>query len=253
MKFPSLNSYLFFAAAMILLLQGCSSKKQTIGIQGTTTTTRSQGGTMKPYTINGKTYYPTVVSAGNTFSGTASWYGKDFHGKKTSNGETYDMYKISAAHKTFPMNTIVKVTNTKNNKSVVVRINDRGPFVQNRIIDLSYKAALTVDMVNSGTAPVKLEVLGFEGVYAKDASAKQSVVIDDFDVQIGAFRKKSGAQIYEAAFNDKNRDYKAVIREGILDGDLIYRVWVRGFRGEEEARDFISRSEYEGAFIVREK
>jgi rare lipoprotein A len=240
---------------VVFLLQGCSFKKADVSVQNTNSQ-QVHKATMKPYTINGKTYYPTMVSTGDTFSGTASWYGKDFHGKKTSNGEIYDMYKMTSAHKTFPMNTIVKVTNTKNGKSTVVRINDRGPFVQNRIIDLSYAAALALNVVNSGTAPVKVEVLGFDGnaeTYAKNAALKQSIVINDFDVQIGAFRKKSGAKIYETTFNSKNSVYKAIIQEGTLGKAPIYRVWIQGFRSDEEARDFISRGEYEGAFIVRER
>jgi rare lipoprotein A len=255
-----INKYLFFAIATVVLMQGCSLKKQNVdfgihksvdsrsesAIQSMSSRTEP---TMKPYTINGKTYYPTTVSARDIFSGTASWYGKDFHGRKTSNGEVYDMYEMTAAHKTFPMNTVVKVTNTRNNKSVIVRINDRGPFVQSRIIDLSYAAALAIDMINSGTASVRLEVLGF----GKNEVNKQSVTINDFDVQIGAFRKKSGAQIYETTFNNQNKNYKAIIREGVLDKALIYRVWIQGFRSEEEARDFISQGKYEGAFIVREK
>jgi rare lipoprotein A len=254
LKFP-LNSFQLIALLAILLLQGCGLKRTTVDTKGTNSQ-QVHRATMKPYTISGKTYYPTMVSSGDTFSGTASWYGKDFHGKKTSNGEIYDMYKLTAAHKTFPMNTIVKVTNTRNNKSVIVRVNDRGPFVQSRIIDLSYAAATAINMVNSGTAPVKVEVLGFNGnaeTYAKNAIVKQSVIINDFDVQIGAFRKKSGAQLYETTFNNKNSGYAAIVKDGVLETTPIYRVWVRGFRSEEEARDFISRSEYKGAFIVREK
>ena len=95
-----------------------------------------QRATMRPYMVGGKMYYPTVVQTGTIYRGIASWYGPNFHGKKTSNGEWYDMYAMTAAHKTLPMNTIVKVTNLLNGKSVIVRINDRGPFVKNRIIDL---------------------------------------------------------------------------------------------------------------------
>ena len=110
--------------------------------------------TMRPYSIRGIKYYPTVVSVGDTFHGNASWYGPDFHGKLTSNGETYNMYGMTAAHKTLPMNTIVKVTNRRNGLSTVVRINDRGPFVATRIIDLSNKAAHEID--RSGREPLLL-------------------------------------------------------------------------------------------------
>ena len=127
------------------------------------TSAASQRATMRPYTINGKTYYPTTVSVGDTASGTASWYGPDFHGKKTSNGETYNMNAMTAAHKTLPMNTMVRVTNLGNGAQTTVRINDRGPFVAGRIIDLSKAAATSIGMIGTGTARVKLEVVGFYG------------------------------------------------------------------------------------------
>ena len=127
------------------------------------TSAASQRATMRPYTINGKTYYPTTVSVGDTASGIASWYGPDFHGKKTSNGETYNMNVMTAAHKTLPMNTMVRVTNLGNGAQTTVRINDRGPFVAGRIIDLSKAAATSIGMIGAGTARVKLEVVGFYG------------------------------------------------------------------------------------------
>lgn len=91
--------------------------------------------------------------------GIASYYADEFHGRKTSNGETYDMHGLTAAHRTLPFNTRVRVTNLANNKSVVVRINDRGPFVSDRIIDLSYRAAQELSMIGPGTARVALEIL----------------------------------------------------------------------------------------------
>jgi rare lipoprotein A len=94
-----------------------------------------------------------------TLSGVASWYGGKFHGRKTANGERYDMHKLTAAHKTLPFGTKVRVTNSRNGKSVVVRINDRGPFVGSRVIDLSRGAASAVGMIDSGVARVKLEIL----------------------------------------------------------------------------------------------
>ncbi|MBI3874081.1 MAG: septal ring lytic transglycosylase RlpA family protein, partial [Arcobacter sp.] len=114
--------------------------------------------TMRPYEVLGKTYSPTMATVGESFDGIASWYGADFHEKKTSNGETYDMYADTAASKTLPMNTMVKVYNKDNGKSTIVRINDRGPFVEGRIIDLSNSAASAIDMVGKGTANVEITV-----------------------------------------------------------------------------------------------
>ncbi|MDR0762320.1 MAG: septal ring lytic transglycosylase RlpA family protein [Campylobacteraceae bacterium] len=234
----------------LLFLNGCTFKSSIDAAGGIKDSPQMHKAVMRPYTIAEKTYYPTQVNVGDTMSGIASWYGKDFHGKKTSNGETYDMYGITAAHKTFPMNTIVKVVNKRNNKTVIVRINDRGPFVANRIIDLSYAAAKQVGLDVSGTAPVVIEVLGFEG---RGNVGSKSVVINDFDVQIGAFKNPNGARTYKDEHNRAGGRYEAFIKDGYLDGERIYRVWLRGFGSEAEARDFISKSRYQGAFIVREK
>lgn len=116
--------------------------------------------TGKPYKVAGRWYYPMATADGYDETGTASWYGTKFHGKKTANGERYDMYAMSAAHKTLPMPTMVRVTNLNNGRSVIVRVNDRGPFVKNRVIDLSYAAAKTLGYDSAGTAPVRVEVLG---------------------------------------------------------------------------------------------
>ncbi|MGM0440762.1 MAG: septal ring lytic transglycosylase RlpA family protein [Chlamydiota bacterium] len=109
-----------------------------------------------PYHIDGQWYYPTTKTKGFRQNGLASWYGKAFHGKPTASGEVFNMHSISAAHKTLPLGTYVKVSNLKNGKTLVVRINDRGPFVAGRIIDLSYKAAKKLDMIEDGVVPVEV-------------------------------------------------------------------------------------------------
>ncbi|HEX5787709.1 MAG TPA: septal ring lytic transglycosylase RlpA family protein [Woeseiaceae bacterium] len=114
------------------------------------------------YQVLGKTYTVLPSSSGYQERGVASWYGDDFHGKPTSSRETYDMHAMTAAHKTLPLPTYVRVRNLRNNKSVVVRVNDRGPFVHNRIIDLSYAAALKLDMVADGTSLVEVTAIGFD-------------------------------------------------------------------------------------------
>jgi len=110
-----------------------------------------------PYTVLGKTYFPLQESKTYVASGTASWYGTKFHGQNTANGEVYDLYGMSAAHKTLPLPSYVRVTNLDNNKSVVLRVNDRGPFYSDRIIDLSYAAAKKLGYAEIGTARVKVE------------------------------------------------------------------------------------------------
>jgi len=118
----------------------------------------SRGGN-KNYTVRGKHYNVLSTSKNFTETGIASWYGNKFHGHLTSNGEIYNMYGMTAAHKNLPLPTYVKVTNNNNNKSVIVRVNDRGPFHESRVIDLSYSAAYKLDMLKTGTTNVTIEVI----------------------------------------------------------------------------------------------
>lgn len=113
----------------------------------------------RPYTVFGRHYFPMPDGKGYEAEGEASWYGQKFHGHLTANGEIYNMYDMTAAHKTLPLPSFVRVTNTENNKSAIVRVNDRGPFHNNRIIDLSWAAAKKLDFLKTGTAPVRLEVI----------------------------------------------------------------------------------------------
>ncbi|CAM2852576.1 septal ring lytic transglycosylase RlpA family protein [Helicobacter burdigaliensis] len=219
--------------------------------------------TMRPYQINGKWYYPTSVALGERSDGVASWYGPKFHGKKTSNGETYSMYAHTAAHKTLPMNTIVRVTSKENGKSTIVRINDRGPFISGRIIDLSNSAAKDIDMIGKGTARVSLEVIGFNGQISntiplntttlanteyKVANTQTSVEISGFMVQIGAFRNKEGAYRFQKMHS--NYGYNAFVKEYSLNNAPIYRVMLSGFKSEAEARDVIASKKLVGSFII---
>ena len=165
------NSILLSLLLSLLFFTGCSQKSGDVDYSFYKDTKNSKINnskemhkyTMRPYSVFGITYYPFVAKIGDDFDGIASWYGPDFHSKKTSNGEIYNMYDMTAAHKTLPMNTVVKVENLENGKTIIVRINDRGPFVKGRIIDLSNKAAHEIDMVRRGTAKVKVSVLGYNG------------------------------------------------------------------------------------------
>jgi rare lipoprotein A len=113
----------------------------------------------RPYTIRGVRYTPMQTGLGYSATGEASWYGQKFHGHLTSNGEIYDMYAMSAAHKTLPLPSFARVTNLENGRQVVLRINDRGPFHGGRLIDLSYAAAMKLDVLSTGVAKVKLDVI----------------------------------------------------------------------------------------------
>jgi rare lipoprotein A len=214
--------------------------------------------TMRPYIVRGIRYHPTVVSVGDIFKGNASWYGPNFHGKLTSNGERYNMWGMTAAHKTLPMNTIVKVTNLRNGKSTVVRINDRGPFVATRIIDLSKAAASKVNMIGHGTAPVRLEILGFERKGGKRIPTKkelkkspQKKSIGHFALQIASFSKIKGAIKTQEKY-DGTSGYATIIVDKETNKGRLFKVLLKGFKSEQEARDFKANGIFDKAFIVRE-
>ena len=163
---------------------------------------------------------------GYTEEGNASWYGVPFNGRRASNGEIYDMYKLTAAHRTLPFQTMVRVTNLQNGKSTTVRITDRGPFVENRIIDLSLAAAREIESVGPGVVPVRVEVLtpGIDptGGY--------------FTIQVGAFRDPNNAQ----RLRDRlNLSYSPIFIQQYDSPDgLYYRVRVGKVSGEDAARQF---------------
>lgn len=150
-------------------------------IESIATPRRSDRGNPPFYDVLGKRYHVLPSSAGYVERGVASWYGRDFHGLATSSGETYDMHSMTAAHTRLPLPTWAEVTNLANGKRVVVKINDRGPFVDNRLIDLSYAAAIALDMVGPGTA--RVEVRAMSGPQA----------IDLMFVQVGAFSQEDNA------------------------------------------------------------
>jgi len=215
--------------------------------------------TMKPYIVRGVKYYPTIVKVGDIFNGIASWYGPSFHGKLTSSGEKYNMYSMTAAHKTLPINTIVRVTNKRNGLSAVVRINDRGPFVSNRIIDLSKSAAKKIDMLGKGTAPVKLEVLGFGTKGKKVIPTKkemkkcmQKKEINDFALQIGSFSNINGALKTQEKYNNID-GYHTIIKDVESYNGRVFKVLLKGFKSEEEARDYKKLGYFKGAFIIRDR
>lgn len=244
----------------LLLLSGCSTRFAPTSRPGAHPTGKTYNhATMRPYTVHGKRYYPSVVRTGERLYGNASWYGPNFHGKLTSNGETYNMFAMTAAHKTLPMNTIIRVTNRKNGKSAVVRINDRGPFVETRIIDLSKAAASKIGMIGSGTASVELEVLGFE----RDGSTTISDVnslkrgpsqksMDSYAAQIGSFSDIEGAISTQEKYDGAD-GYSTIIKDTHYNGDRIFKVWVTGFKSEEEVKDYINSGRFKYAFIVRER
>jgi rare lipoprotein A len=145
----------------------------------------------KPYVVFGKRYVPLKSNKGFRQKGIASWYGKKFHGKRTSSGEPYDMYKMTAAHTVLPIPSYAKVKNLENGRSVIVRVNDRGPFKHNRVMDLSYAAALKLDVVRSGTGRVEIISIG-ENIPARQNMSKVSGEAQAF-IQLGAYSNQDTA------------------------------------------------------------
>ena len=168
---------------VIFVLGSCSTSSRQKVPEGRT----------EPYKVFGKRYYPLISAHGFEQTGTASWYGKKFHGRKTSTGEIYNMYAKTAAHKTLPFGTTVSVKNLENGKETLVRVNDRGPFVKGRVIDLSYKGAEDIGILEKGTAYVKIKALGKEkkvvdgGRVTVRYEQPASYEIGDFTVQVGSF------------------------------------------------------------------
>jgi rare lipoprotein A len=205
----------------------------------------------KPYTVLGQRYEPLDTHEGYEQDGVASWYGKDFHGKKTSNGEMYDMHALTAAHKTLPLGVHVRVRNLENGREAVVRVNDRGPFVKGRIIDLSYAAAKKLGVDIAGTARVHVEALGFRDSNADRYRALDSYDAGNYTVQVGAFRDFGNAQ----RLSNEMRQLSGFseVRKALVSGEIYYRVYAGKYASlrtaEKAERDF-SAGGYPGSFTV---
>lgn len=239
---------------LLLLLAACSTPTYTTRVLETPGQPDLKP-TQKPYEVNGERYQPIPSAEGYTEKGLASWYGKKFHGRKTSNGETYDMYAMTAAHKTLPMNVHLKVTNLDNGSSTVVRINDRGPFVRSRIIDLSYSAAKELGVVGPGTAPVRIEALGYRDNTQAGATPRYkqlaSYDVGPFMVQVGAFTVKENA--YRLAEKLKSQYGSSSVAEGWVNSQRFYRVRVGLYGSMALATDGLQQIEtngYPNSFIV---
>ncbi len=182
----------------------------------------------KPYAVNGKWYFPVASVAEFKEQGVCSWYGPDFHGKPTSSGETYDQFGYTAAHRILPFNTQVRVKNPANKKEILVRINDRGPFLKDRILDLSYSGAKELGLVGPGTARIELEALGILEESEEDGKKVTRLVqqVDfqkgDFSVQIGAFKDLQKASMLKESLQ---KEYPQVeVSETVRSGETFFRV-----------------------------
>lgn len=213
----------------------------------------------RPYTVFNKTYYPRTDAKNYRERGVASWYGKKFHGRRTSSGERYDMYAMSAAHKTLPIPSYVRVRNLRNGKTTVVRVNDRGPFLHNRLIDLSYAAAAKLDIVASGTGLVEIESIEFDTPAAVAEAAPAPTPISppaaapEIFIQVGAYVERDNAErmrsgLYRAGFSGVHISTHP-------DQVTLYRVRVGPLANVEESDDLLRRlleRGFEHAYIAIE-
>ncbi len=177
------------------------------------------------YEVLNKTYIVMESSLNYQERGVASWYGSKFHGNFTSNREIYDMYKMTAAHKTLPLPTYVHVRNLRNNKSIIVRVNDRGPFVTNRIIDLSYAAAMKLDMVADGTSLVEVTAINFDEPTKAVKPKIQAPLTksNQIYIQVGAFNDRKNAQKRLSNLLSHGIS-NALIHEDSFSEEILYRV-----------------------------
>lgn len=225
------------AGLTVLLLAGCSSASyktpplppmplpgdiDTIPEPIPKVEPRSARGNPRFYTVLGRRYFVLETSEGYLERGVASWYGPGFHASTTSNGERYDMYAMTAAHKTLPLPAYAQVTNLRNGKSVVVRINDRGPFKDGRIIDLSYTAASRLDMLKDGTTFVEVRALTPEQKTKPPAPPQTPEALY---VQAGAFGTKENASRLLDRLRAQGVD-QSFVREDEVHGRTLYRVRV---------------------------
>lgn len=209
----------------------------------------------RPYVALGKTYTPVTATGKFRERGIASWYGKKFHGQRTSSGEVYDMYAMTAAHPTLPIPSYARVTNTANKQSVVVRVNDRGPFLHDRVIDLSYTAAHKLGIINNGSSEVEIESLAASANAIAKANAVESRPLEksapagsseastanmtktvggNIYLQLGAFKSQDAAESFmakmRAELGDIGKQFSVFLKDGLV------RVHVGPYASQNEAR-----------------
>ncbi|MFQ6372201.1 septal ring lytic transglycosylase RlpA family protein [Shewanella sp. YIC-542] len=204
----------------------------------------------KNYEVLGKSYRVMPSGKGFVQEGQASWYASKFHGHYTSNGEVYDMYAMSGAHKTLPLPSYVRVTNLRNNKSVILRVNDRGPFHSRRIIDVSYAAAYKLDMLKTGTAPVRLEVI-YNDSPEHQAVAAIGTEPSVYYVQIVASSTKEKLQAMAPALTQAFQ-----LQSRITAADNLYRLQLGPIANEALANrmlDTIRSGGHPQSYLVRDK
>lgn len=217
----------------------------------------SRQGNGSPYTVRGVRYHLADVSKGFVEEGIASWYGLKFHGELTSNGETYNMYAMSAAHKHLPLPSYVRVTNLENGKQVVVRVNDRGPFHKGRVIDLSYAAATKLGYASKGIAKVKVELI--KPVLPVNEGATVHAVASGQDkiahfIQVAAFSSRPSAEAVRNTLSAETGIGEVFVASYEAGGASVHRVRVGPFSTEKSAEHSLIRLKskgYSSALIIQ--
>ncbi|MET0335200.1 MAG: septal ring lytic transglycosylase RlpA family protein [Rhizobacter sp.] len=271
------------AALLLVLLAACSSTPTRDGPEAKPPTGLDKvpdaepkvepirtGGANKPYAVNGRSYTPVTTDKPMAEKGLASWYGRKFHGRRTANGEVYDMYAMTAAHKTMPLPSYARVRNPANGREIVVRVNDRGPFHQDRVIDLSYTAAMRLGILN-GVAPVEVERLTNEQIRSgvgkvgsptdaavvvpaaamvevaarsdappePPAAARNEPPAPGFLVQLGAFKQREGAEQFQRQVASEQGWLAPLLT--VLGEPQLFRLQAGPFASRSEAQDAASR------------
>lgn len=234
---------LFHAFFAMLVIGGCAFQGNRETLTLPVSVNKQQLALEMPYQVDGVTYRPITDVDDFSEEGIASWYGPTFHGQLTSNKEVYDMNAMTAAHKTLPFNTMVKVINLENGAETVVRINDRGPFSKQRVIDLSYKAAKKLGMVAKGTANVRLIVVSNKN----EKEAKNHATPESYTIQVAVFKNQDNAnKMGQKLENSKITPFNQ-------DGTQYHRVLVGSFTDFDNAlktRDEVRKQGYANAYIV---
>ena len=202
----------------------------------------SRYGNMESYKVYGKTYYTLPSSKGYKEQGTASWYGTKLHGKRTSSGEPYDLYAMTAAHKTLPLPTYVEVTNLNNGRSIIVKVNDRGPFHDDRLIDLSYAAATRLDILPTGTGQVEIRAIDPDEMDTAVTSVVTPAVTpttqgqqnETLYLQVGAFSSRDNAERLQDDLLSQNLGGVRII-EATTDAGTFFKVQVGPLASHMEA------------------
>lgn len=238
-----------FLCCCLLLVDACASKKPNAAKYPESD--KKLKASQRPYTVNGQRYEPLQSHQGFVQTGVASWYGTDFHGKTTSNGERYDMYAMTAAHKTLPLGVYVKVHNKDNGREAVVRVNDRGPFVKGRIIDLSYAAAKKLGVDVAGTGFVRVEALGYREDGRSGYKKPATYDTGNYSVQIGSFKEYANAE--RLSLEMKKLFGFSDVHLTNVNGEVFYRVYAGNYnslKAAETAERNFTEHGYPGSFAV---